>query len=264
MKNLLQNEIRELIPQIDKLHQQFGEDDIRGSFLDGYFQILRTYYCSHYHLDSADIVEKYQELYQRKDIEKEGLDLHLQGHKNLLNSFLIINCWSNFELFVTLFSQSILSDQEQIELLEIEYLRIKNSLKGLFIDEETDTKLRKFTKKDLAHVPMPNKYGKLLKMINPYPTDRNKQNDRDFLEFFGRLRNCIHSNYIFYGAEEKRFYYNGEDFIFKHGDLLSHDPSTESSIFLLTLNIKKIFFVIINNIIFDAEIFDPSVKLIKE
>nr|NQU91505.1 hypothetical protein [Bacteroidota bacterium] len=252
-----------MIDRINDFHKRFGENDIRSSFLDGYFQILRTYYCAYYHLESDDILEKYFEIYQKKDIKKGDLGLHIQGHKNLLNSFLVINCWSNFELFISLFSSAVLTEDKVKELLEIDYQRKKKILKESRISEHIDNKLKKLIKKHITHVPMINKFGKLFKMIHPYPNDRNKKNDREFLEFFGRFRNCIHSNYIFFGAEGKDFVFNDETYSFRNGKLVSHAPSDESSIFRLTINLKEIFNVIVNNINYESEIYDPSVDLIE-
>jgi hypothetical protein len=264
MRELLQIELRTLIEQITKYHERFGENDIRSSYLDGYFQILRTYYCAYFHLDSDDILLKYYEIYQRDNFTKDDLVIHLIGHKNLLNSFLVINCWSNFELFIALFCNSVLSESNINELLELDYNRIKKIVSKYSIDEETDNKLRKFIKNHIAHAPIVNKYGKLLKKISPYPSSRDRQNDREFLEFFGRLRNCIHSNYIYYGANDEDFTFNGEKYSFRHGKLLSHSPYGDDSIFKLTQNLKAIFQVIVDNLEYDKEIYDPSIELIKK
>lgn len=262
MKKLLQKELSELITLIDDFSQKFGENDIRPAFLDGYFQILRTYYCAHFQLDSDDILTKYREIYPDANLKREDISArHLQGHKNLLNSFLIINCWSNFELFVTLFSQKVLPQNEIDDLLNGDYNNLKKILNGYKLDNNTEEKLKKMVRHNLAHVPMPSKYGKLLKMIAKYPGTRNVKEDREFLEFFGRLRNCIHSNYIFYGAEEKVYSFNGEKFTFTPDKVLSHYPAEDSSIFKLTLNIKEIFLLIVQGIPYSNEIFDPSMDL---
>lgn len=262
MKNQIHIELKLLINQINEYHVKFGENDIRSSFLDGYFQVLRTYYCSFFHLESNDILEKYHEIYERDNFGFADIGIHLQGHKNLLNSFLVINCWSNFELFITLFCNAVLPERHVTELLELDYQRLRKILKTNSITDETDGKLKKYIKNHLAHTPIVNKYGKLFKLIENYPSERDKQYDREFLEFFGRLRNCIHSNYIYYGSENKVFEFNREKFTFISGKLLNHSPSNESSIFLLTQNLKQIFFIIVNGIKYDSEIYDPSVELI--
>lgn len=262
MKDQIQIELRLLIDQINEYHKRFGENDIRSSFLDGYFQILRTYYCAYFQFESDDILEKYYEIYQKRDFNKKDILIHIQGHKNLLNSSLIINCWSNFELFITLFCSAVLPETKLKELLEIDYQRLIKILKSYTISNETDDKLKKYIKNHLAHTPIINKYGKLFKLINDYPANRDKKNDREFLEFFGSLRNCIHSNYIYYGGEDKAFEFNSEVYTFKFGKLLNHNPSKEDSIFHLTQNLKDIFIVFVNGINYNSEIYDPSVELI--
>jgi hypothetical protein len=131
MKDQILQELRALIEIINTYKVKYGEDDIRPSFFDGYFQIIRTFYAAYFHLDSDDILEKYHEIYPDRIIARADISVHLQGHKNLLNSFLIINCWSNFELFITLFSNTILNDDQKDKLLKVDYDRMKTILKNI-------------------------------------------------------------------------------------------------------------------------------------
>jgi hypothetical protein len=262
MKKLILDELHLLIKEITSNRKIYGDNDIRPAFYDGYFQILRTFYCAYYQLDTFNIVNQYYEIYEVKKFNEKQLVLSFQGHRNLLNSFLIINCWSNFELFISLFCEKVLEEDKICELLEIDYRRIKKILKSHEISNEEDSKLKSYIKNHLAHVPIGNKYGKLLKSIESYPDGRERKDDREFLELFGSLRNGIHSNYIYYGSIEKVFKYNDETFLFKPGQLIDHKNLSESSIFLLTQNLKKIVQLIIDNIMYSEEIPDPSFDLI--
>jgi hypothetical protein len=264
MKDQILQELRALIEIINTYKVKYGEDDIRPSFFDGYFQIIRTFYAAYFHLDSDDILEKYHEIYPDRIIARADISVHLQGHKNLLNSFLIINCWSNFELFITLFSNTILNDDQKDKLLKVDYDRMKTILKNIEIDEATEEKLKKCIKYHIAHTPVMYKYGKIFKMVVSYPSTRNKNDDRKFLDFFGKLRNCIHSNYIYFGNETYRYDYLGENYLFEPNKLISHSPSQENSIFRLTQNLNEIGKSIIENISYDKEIYDPSIELIEE
>ena len=263
MRNLIKIELRTLIDQIDNYHERFGGNDIRTSFLDGYFESLITYFCGYYHLDEEDIIERYYEIYQRNDFNRDDLAIQLQGQRNVLNSGLIINCWSNFELFITLFCYAVLSKDKISELLELDYRKLKKSFNNYSITPEIDNKLKKYIKNHIAHTPIMYKYGALLKMVDPYPSGRDKKNDLGFLEFFGLLRNCIHSNYIYFEEVDKTFTYNDETYLFRNGKLVSQSPLSESSYFRLTKNLKDIFQVIVENIIHEPEIYDPSVELYK-
>lgn len=255
-------ELRELIDQKSNYQERFGFNDIRTGFINGYFQILRTYFCAYYHTISDDIIEKYREIYQIDNFDTNQLSWHLQSHRNLLNSFLIINTWSNFELFLTLFSNAVLPRHKIEELLEIDYRRLKKILKDYPLTDNTDEKLKKYIKNHIAHTPIVNKYGKLFKLITNYPTERDKNRDREFLEFFGRLRNCIHSNYIYYGSVAKDFTFNEITFRFRPGELLQHDQTHDDTILIqLTQNLKHIFKVFVENITHNNEIYDPSVGL---
>lgn len=264
MKNQIKIELRTLKDQIDNYHRRFGENDIRSSFLDGYFESLITYFCAYYHLDEEDIIERYYEIYQRNDFKRDDLVISLQGQRNVLNSGLIINCWSNFELFISLFCYAILSEEKISALLERDYRKLKEIFKDCSITPEIDNKLKKYIKNHLAHTPIIYKYVALLSMVKSYPSERVKQNDLAFLELFGLLRNCIHSNYIYFGEPDKTFIYNDETYRFSNGKLVSQSPLSESSYFQLTKNLKEIFQVIVENINYELEIYDPSVELYNE
>ncbi len=262
MKEEIVNELQKLIPQINGYYERFGKSDVRASFLDGHFQIIRTYYCSYYHLESDDILLKYREIYPDKEINHDTIDMSIQGHKNLLNSFLILNSWSNFELGITLMANSILDERKRVGLLSIDYARIMKIFSKILIridlSETIRNKLSKFNKFHLSHVPMTNKYGNLLKLISNYPDGRSKKLDRKFLEFYGRLRNCVHSNYIYYGRNS--FEYRFEDVLFRftNGELLSQDPIEEDTIFNMSSQLKDIFTIFAENIDYPHEIHDPS------
>ncbi len=263
MREEILTEIRILINQIPEYRERFGNNDIRASFLDGYFQTIRTFFCSYYHLETEDIMTKYQEIYQRNDFNRSSIDLYIRGHKNILNSFLIINSWSNFELCITLFVDAVLPIDKKNELLAIDYNRLHKIFKDIDISEDIDQKLRKYIKFHLVHVPINNKYGKLFKLIKQYPKNRDKKQDIKFLDFFGRLRNCIHSNYIYYGREQKEFKFSGVRYQFLSGKLVSQKPAVDISIFQLTRNLKQIFMALIENIEYGLEIYDPSIELIE-
>jgi hypothetical protein len=262
MKNEIVTELQDTIEDINTYHKDFGANDIRSSFVDGYFQILRTYYSAYYHIDSDDILIRYREIYPEVEIKRENLALHFQGHKNLLNSFLIINCWSNFELFITLLSLAVLDSNQINKLLMVDYDRLKKILAKIEIGEAVDIKLRKFIKDHIAHTPIIYKYGKLFKLIEHYPSSRNKTSDREFLDFFGKLRNCIHSNYIYYGNSIFTYTFNDEVFTLEPGKVILHEPSRDDSIFNLVKNLKEIGKVFIDGISHDKEIYDPSVQLV--
>lgn len=262
MKKKLQGELRLILKQLSLFNAKYGEDDIRTCFLDGYFQTLKTYYCSYFHLETAVFIAQVNEIYICEDIIKEDLAIHIQIHRNQLNSFLIINTWSNFEYCLSLFAEAVLSVSVKSELVAFEYNDIIHRLRGIDIPETQNERLLKLKRTNLAHVPMPLKYGKLFKMISSYPEQRSIKDDREFLDFYGKLRNCIHSNYIFFGNENYEYTFGGVRFTFTPGKLINTEPLFESSIFDLTKELKYVFMAIIGNIDCQDVIFDESVNLI--
>ncbi len=261
MKEEILIELRSLITQIHDYQEKFGSDDIRTSYLDGYFEILKNYFFAYFHIIEKGTLNKYQELYQSFDISWDDLSPHIQNQKQGLNSNLIINCWSDFELFISLFCYSVLPKNKINKLLDLDYTKVKNIITEYDISKETELKLKKFKKNHLSHVPNNNKYGAILKMINPYPSERNKSYDIDFLDFFSRLRNCMHSNFIYYGANEKEFTFQGEKFRLKFGKPISQIPSSAITPFELTLFLKEIFQLMVDNINYDGITYDPSIEM---
>jgi hypothetical protein len=263
MKGLIITELNQLLLQIPAAEKRFGADDIRTGFLDGHFSMLRGYYCAYFQIDSQDILLRYHEIYKKTDFTMADIAHQRQGHKNILNSFLIIQSWSNFELFITLFAEAVLSEEKKKELLETEYLRIKGIIKTNPPSDSEDLKLKKLTKHHLAHASMPHKYGSLLKLIADYPNDRNKENDRRFLEFYGRLRNCIHSNYIYFGRESSEDVFNGDTFKFTSGELISQQPGKEDTFLMMALSLKAIALLLMEKLPFDKSIYDKSNDMLK-
>jgi hypothetical protein len=263
MKKNIQSELKMLLAQLLQFSARYGADDVRTCFLDGYFQMLKTYYCAYFHLETDLIIKQFNEIYERKDIVREDLEFHIQNHKNQLNSFLIVNSWSNFEYCISLFAEAVLPIPEKSSLMAYEYDSIIHRLRGISIPETQNERLLKLIKPNLAHVPILLKYGKLFKMISTYPAARSIKNDREFLDFYGKLRNCIHSNYVFLGNENYEYTFGAVRFAFPPGNLIQIEPLIESGIFDLTKELKNIFMAIVGNIDYQDVIFDESVNLIK-
>lgn len=262
MRELILGELRQLRQGFPALNERFDSTDIRVSFFDGYFENLRTYFCSWFLLDTDNLISLYNDIYESPEIRREDCELHIQGHKNIFNSMFIVNTWSNFELSITLFAEKVLQEDEINKLNSIDYTRIRKYLKDIALTPEIDNKLKKFNKQHLAHVPINNKFGKLFKLITNYPTGRDIKQDIAFLEFYGKLRNCIHSNFIYYGNNEYSHTFNGIVFTFNHGELINIAPQPIDVFVKLSMELRDVFNVLIENIEYDELIFDPTHNLV--
>jgi hypothetical protein len=111
---------------------------------------------------------------------------------------LFIGAWSTFELCVTLFCDAIASPQEKEKLLASTYKDVKEKIKKSVLDQ-TDLDALKESLMDihLTHVAVSRKTDFLFKKSKNYPTERVKE-DKEFLLFFGRYRNTMHTNYIYF------------------------------------------------------------------
>lgn len=235
---------------IKTLQQRFSFDDIRVTFFDGHFFFIKRYYDVYIHLQTDLFLENCKKIFNNPNLTQNDLDIEKLAYLNYLNSQLLINSWSNFELFITLISDAILSNLQKNELLNIDCNRIKDLFKDTSLDTKQLEKINKFQKGHLAHCPIINKYGKIFKLINnDYSKVRNKKKDIDFLQFYGKLRNCIHSIYIYFGKDYS-YNFNGITFQFINNTLLSQDKNKDSILVDMSIELRKIVFEITNLIIF--------------
>lgn len=264
MINFLKNELDKTILIANELKTQYSEEDARVAFFDGHFGIIKHYLNFYILLESELIVTNYKFIFDKPDISIEDINYHILGHKNFLNNQLIINSWSNFELCITLITQKILPLKQIEDLLNHDYNELLKILKNTDLDKNQQIKLEKTKKSELSHVPITRKYNKLFKLIAPdYSRSRNLINDRKFLEFYGKLRNCIHTNYIYYGKEYS-YKFQNVVFTFINGQTIHQSKIIENVIINMSIELRNIFLVMVQNIDFKNKIRDPSFDLFEK
>lgn len=240
----------------------FEDKDIRISFFDGYHSILSFYYCSLIYNNSDLYVQNMREVYNRRDILKEDLKKNLQSFRNLVNSKFLIDTWSNFELFITILCSAIFEPSRIDELCRADYSRVRKSISDICLSDLQKEKLQKqLIKRYFAHVNSNPKFNSLLTYIAHNYKIRNLKKDREFLEFYGGLRNCIHSNYIFFG-NNKTYIFEDVKFTFEDNKLVNINPLKEDTLFNLSVELDKIVRCIINSITYKGLIYDPSHELL--
>ena len=117
-------------------------------------------------------------------------------------------------------------------------------------------------KEYIAHSSIPRKYNALLKITKNDYLKAQKKTDREFLIFFGKLRNCIHSNYIYFG---RRYLYTFDDvrFTFSNNKTILTEPARQETIFEIFKRLNQVVERIIKNIEFDDLIDDPTYDLLE-
>ena len=159
----------------------------------------------------------------------------------------MIDSWSVFELCVTTFCKGITTSNELNSLLESNYLEIINMLKNTKINPKDEAKIRKQNiKKSLTHISINRKINFLFKKVNNYGRDINS--DKNFLVFFAKFRNTLHTNFIYYGNHYE-YKFNEAHFVFENEKLVKwYDPWFRSPIlyFNLLTELNNIWREIIN------------------
>lgn len=142
------------------------------------------------------------------------------SHRNQINRSLIIDIWSQFEFSITTICGSVLNDAEIDSLFKDRYEEIVKLIGQQNITADAQEKLKKkMIEKHLTHVSITRKSDKLFKYCKDYKRDVN--DDKRFLQFFGKFRNTMHSSYIYYGNDFEYVFDNIRT-VFENGKPVYH------------------------------------------
>jgi len=240
---------------LNQLKKNINQKDVRAAF----FEILHDIYINSYRVMSYTLSPSFYE--DSKQIyfgiqKRENDDFNWKS--NFHYGF-IIKCFSTFEFCISQICKSILDNTALEKIKSKEYNEIMEILKCKDISEEVKMKFECFKKKYLEHVSINLKLDQIYKFYNIHKfLDVNQINkDKEFLKFFGKLRNSIHSNFVYYG-NDYNYLHNGTKYTFIDGKPFKQDPLNDLSLFELSIELRKIYERLIENIEFEKEISDHS------
>ena len=247
----------------------FDKDDIRKGFFELLYDVAYQFYQGHILLDVSKHINNGKIAFDEsinsfskhinRLVETSKLPILTTGYCNSLNRNLLISTWSNFELCVTTFCNAIASESEKEKLQNFQFNSISKTLKQSTLTKANVNQLRKLTiKNHITHVPIVRKTDLLLKRTQNY--NRDIVNDKSFLSFFGKFRNTIHTNFIYYGNDYE-YIFSEAHFVFKNNEIVVWSNPFESTpqLFLeLMNNLKEIWKCIIHSIQFDDLIKYPA------
>lgn len=228
----------------------YEEDDMRREFLCLTFDVLNNYYVGGSFLALAGFLPTGNVTFNE---EIDRINEHLKrlteigiyptltaSYRNNINRSVIVDTWSVFEFCITIISLHVLEESEQEELKLEQYQKIVDSLKGTTIPDKSSDKLKKqFSTDHLSHVSINRKCDKLFKKTGE-KYQRDLIADRQFLTFFGKYRNSMHSNYIYYGKGFE-FDFKGVKFRFINNETVTHNQFDITYHFDLAIELKDIF-----------------------
>ena len=253
----LKTEIRE---------SKFADEDIRKDFLKLIFSISYNYYTASTIFDLANFIiagkiqfkaelSYYNEHFKRI-ADTANKELLQRTHLHNLNRSLLIYSWSTFELCVTTFCAAVIPQEKLEKLLSHQYNEVVKELKSISIDPDLLNKLEKLLKKEhLTHVPIVRKTDVLFSIAKEYP--RNKESDKAFLTFFGKFRNTLHTNFIYYGKSYE-YHFNEIHFIFQDAKIVKWSDQSFKVFFQLVSELKEIWKAVSSSIPFESIIPYPD------
>ena len=236
------------------LKRGIDQKDVRNAFFELFQNYYSNFYRTHSYMDSELFNKDSEQIYFNiKGYENEKNKINLSAH---LNYSLIIETWSTFELCINQICKAILADDAIEKLLVCNYSRIIRVLDKSISPDLNDALLKDQKLKYLEHASINLKTDQLYKIISY----KDFKIDKEFLLFYGKLRNSIHTNYVYYG-KEFRYIYKGTTYSFEPCKPIKQEPldwENNLSIFQLSVELREIYFRIISNFTYNGLIFDPS------
>lgn len=220
---------------------EFERNDLRTSFLLLTYDISYCYYRGYMILTLADFINDEKIVFARSLTNYENHIKRLAettklpplkvSYTNHLNRNFFIDTFSAFELSVTDLCKEVSNQEELKKLLEFHHSEIVKIIKSKIQENEINKIRDKTVKEHLTHVPITRKTDFLFNKVKGY--SRNKEKDREYLKFLGKLRNTIHSNYIYQGNDYE-YNFGQAHFIFKNNErVVWSDPFEDTPKLLL-------------------------------
>lgn len=226
----------------------FHEDDVRFSFFGLYYSSVYDYYIGKALFQVAKYIGtgeiKFTEkvyhfkIHAARLFEIQDHEMLVRGYHGYLNRSLLFGVWTSFELSLSLIFEHLISEEELLKIIYKINDKVIKAIKNLNEDDKNTIveNLRK-----TSFIPIIRKFNFIVS-TNQDKYNGNLEEDRKFLEFVVKLRNCmIHSNGVYHGKE---FYYKfgEEEFLFKDKEMLLQKGPNNRDVYLdIVKRIREIF-----------------------
>lgn len=232
---------------------EYNPDDVRHSFFGLYYTCIYEYYIGKITYEISRFIGtgdiKFSEnIFSFKThigrlFEIKENNILSKGFHMSLNRNLIIGVWTSFELSINLIFENIIIDDEREKIVKRLNEKILKEIEGI---ENVNYDAIINHLKNTTFIPFLRQFNYLVKRKpNCYIGDLKE--DRKFLEFVVKLRNClVHSNGIYHG---KDFYYKfgNEEFKFIDKEMFYQKGSNYKNVYFdIGIKINEIFKNIIN------------------
>jgi hypothetical protein len=247
-----------LLEYTEKIKEEISElelhsDDVRHSFFGLYYSSIYDFYIGKTSYRLAEFIGKGDvkfteqvypfNIHAQRLFEIQDLELLSRGYHGNLNRNIILGVWTSFELSISLLFEHLVTKSDLELIIDKLNSKLIKAIKNLD-DKEKNIIIDSIRKS--AFIPLMRKFNFLVKR-NPNCYAGNLKEDREFLNFAVKLRNCmIHSNGIYHG---KDYYYkfDQEEFKFTNKQMFEQKGPNNRDVYLdIAIHIKTIFKNLLN------------------
>ncbi|MEQ9229435.1 MAG: hypothetical protein RIF46_02050 [Cyclobacteriaceae bacterium] len=227
----------------------FASIDTRRNYFD--FCITRLMSFSLLRMsNTAEIVEYLIQRSHRlnQSIKPKPVSRRVILLENSANADFVIKTWSDFEYSINLICDFELDEKEKNEIQfkgGDEILKIIQKSDPQINQEDRD-KIRKVASYSDFHTsPNLRKALKLLKRRKEALGEEKYQEFREFVNFFSALRNCMHSNFIYFGKNREPYTFGGKVWKFENGKPIQTEPLDPDPTIEVVTKLHYIYYEII-------------------
>jgi hypothetical protein len=246
----------------------YPEDDLRKTFFLKIVDCLNSFYYGNVAVEMAALTRagklRMPSDSTPEDLKHPNLFISLSeprwigSFKSSLNRHLLVDTWTTFEICVTGIIHHLLSLYHLVSMQLYQYNDVVRVLRknSTPVDETVLEKLRKTLIQ--SHVPIGRKIDAIFKNTgNSYARDAKK--DKEFLAFYGKLRNSMHNNFV-YSGKDYEYEWRGVKFQFRNNKFLWFScPEGEFPLLVLFLvdELTVVYEAIAQAIQYSQTIVDP-------
>ncbi len=250
--------LENLLKYTEKLKQEISKlklhsDDVRHSFYGLFYTNIYDYYIGKASYQVAEFIKsgdvKFTEkvfsfnIHARRLYEIPSIESLSVGYHGNLNRNITFGVWTSFELTISLIFEYLEKEKDLEIIIKKINSKVINAIRHL---KEPEKKIIIENLKKSSFIPLVRKFNFLIKR-KPSCYLGNLKDDREFLNFAGKLRNCmIHSNGVYHGKE---YSYKFEEEEFKFIDkqiFLQRGPNGRDIYIKIAIKLKDIFSNLMN------------------
>ncbi len=240
-------------------HLPYSRDDLRTAFFLKVVECLNAFFFAHLSVDLASRIDAGQIklALQPGHVRPENLEKILcldrppwrANYAASVNRHLLVDTWAAFEACNAGIAYEVLSraEVEKMQLATFHEVCKVLARSGVALDSDAEDRLRQ--KLRTRHIPIPRMFAAIVKSgSRQYGRDRRR--DMAFLDLYGRLRNSMHSNFVYHG-QARNLVWRGTEFRFEDGRFPRFSCSEDAFPYLLLDMVDEL-----------TQVFDSAVSVV--